>query len=86
MLSDIRSGVREVRLGPQPEPANCAELQRDEATGGDSSTREQERDSLPPVWPYGLGIDLLIGAGFTSLAIRRLRVPAKRLPRGTRVA
>jgi hypothetical protein len=38
------------------------------------------------VWPFGLAADLLIGAGFLALTVRRLRTPADQLPRGTRIA
>jgi len=39
-----------------------------------------------PVWPYGLGLDLLLGAGAVWVTTRRLRTPAEVLPRGVRVA
>jgi ABC-type transport system involved in multi-copper enzyme maturation permease subunit len=83
-LSEIRSGVRLARLGPDDGPDTCAELQQQ--TGPGPSSRQAEADNLPATWPYGLAIDLLIGAAFTVGAIRRLHIPAKRLPRGTRVA
>jgi ABC-type transport system involved in cytochrome c biogenesis permease component len=40
----------------------------------------------PPVWPYGLGFDLLLGAGAVQLAIRRLHTPARGLAKGVRIA
>ena len=48
-----------------------------------------ERDRLnkvPAVWPYGFAFLGLIGAGSTWVAVRRLRTPIRRLPRGTRIA
>jgi len=39
-----------------------------------------------PLWPYGLGVHLLIAALFLWLAVRRVRVPYGRLPSGQRVA
>lgn len=39
-----------------------------------------------PVWPWGLGANLLIGGVFFWIAVRRLRVPYGTLPKGTRVA
>jgi ABC-type transport system involved in multi-copper enzyme maturation permease subunit len=39
-----------------------------------------------PIWPWGLGANLLIGATFLWVAVRRLRVPYGQLPTGTRVA
>lgn len=39
-----------------------------------------------PVWPWGLGVNLLLGAAGYVVAVRRLSVPQRTLPRGTRVA
>jgi ABC-2 type transport system permease protein len=39
-----------------------------------------------PVWPYGLAFNLLLGAGAVIVTTRRLRTPAKTLPKGVRVA
>lgn len=39
-----------------------------------------------PVWPWGLGLHVLLGAGFFWVAVRRLAVPYRRLAPGTRVA
>lgn len=38
------------------------------------------------LWPVGLAVDVLLGAGAMVLACRRLRTPTYRLPRGQRVA
>jgi hypothetical protein len=40
----------------------------------------------PPVWPYGLGIDVLIGVAAVGVTTWRLRTPTARLPRGVRIA
>jgi ABC-2 type transport system permease protein len=46
-----------------------------------------ERADRPgPVWPYGLGFDLLLGVGAVALTIRRLRTPVGKLPRAVRLA
>ncbi|MFQ4148379.1 ABC transporter permease [Arthrobacter sp. LAPM80] len=39
-----------------------------------------------PLWPLGLGLQLLVAAGLLALAWRALRTPAGKLPQGTRVA
>lgn len=39
-----------------------------------------------PVWPWGLGFHVLLGAGFFWVAVRRLAVPYRKLAPGTRVA
>ncbi len=47
---------------------------------------DTRRPEPGPVWPYGLTFDLLLGATAVTVAARRLRTPADRLPRGVRVA
>ncbi len=39
-----------------------------------------------PLWPLGLGLQLLVAAGVLTLSWRALRTPAGKLPKGTRVA
>jgi ABC-type transport system involved in multi-copper enzyme maturation permease subunit len=39
-----------------------------------------------PLWPWGMGSNVLIGLGFLFVAVRRLRIPYGTLPKGTRVA
>ena len=39
-----------------------------------------------PIWPLGLGANLLLGAAFFWIAVRRLKVPYRQLAKGTRVA
>ncbi len=81
-LSGIRDAVREVRLGPDEGEDWCM----DATSQQQEAERENRRAHLPATWPYGLGVDLLIGAGFLVLTVRRLRTPVDRLPRGTRIA
>lgn len=45
-----------------------------------------EGQAREPVWPYGLGFDLLLGAGGLWITTRRLRAPARTLAEGVRVA
>jgi len=45
----------------------------------------QSRDP-GPIWPLGLGIDVALGVGAAVVTIRRLRMPARKLARGVRVA
>jgi len=82
-LSAMRDGVRMLRAGPPPALDECwtgtaapAELQDD---------LEQDL-STAPVWPWGLGANLLLGAVGFVVAVRRLRIPQRTLARGTRVA
>ncbi|MDQ3610360.1 MAG: ABC transporter permease [Actinomycetota bacterium] len=39
-----------------------------------------------PVWPTGLAINVVLGAGALWLTTRRLRTPSRKLPKGQRVA
>jgi ABC-type transport system involved in multi-copper enzyme maturation permease subunit len=38
------------------------------------------------VWPWGLGFNLLLGAGAVAITTARLRTPSRRLPKGARIA
>ena len=80
-LSLIRTGVRVARMGPQAEQDWCGAYE----PGYVSPVENPEIDDSP-VWPWGLGANLLLGAGGVVLAVRRLRIPSGKLPRGTRVA
>ena len=44
-----------------------------------------EEEELP-VWPYGLGFSVLLGAASLMVTTARLRTPVQRLPRAVRVA
>lgn len=81
-LTEIRDGVREARLGPRFPIDECTFSYTEE----DERARAAERDALGVTWPAGLGSLFVLGAGFTALAVRRLRTPTRRLPTGTRVA
>jgi ABC-type transport system involved in multi-copper enzyme maturation permease subunit len=80
--SDILRGLgdvsREARLGPP--------LVQDWCSDFDTVQRAEERSALPPVWPWGIAFYLLLVAGSTALAVRRLRTPVGRLPVGQRIA
>lgn len=80
--ADILRGLgdvsREARLGPRSVEDWCSDV--------DETLRAQERADLSPVWPFGLAFYLLVVAGATGVAVRRLRTPVRRLPPGQRIA
>ena len=76
-LSAIRDGVRSARAGAGEPLSNCP---------SSISGVEEQDPSTAPVWPLGLAINLLLGAGAIVLTVRRLRIPQGKLARGTRVA
>ena len=47
---------------------------------------QYDSDDNPPVWPYGLGADLVLGAAAVWVTIRRLRAPVSTVPKGVRIA
>lgn len=51
-----------------------------------SPVKRQPVNVESPIWPWGLGANVLIGAVFFWAAVRRLSVPYGTLPKGTRVA
>ncbi|HEX2810793.1 MAG TPA: ABC transporter permease subunit [Kineosporiaceae bacterium] len=84
VLSSLRNGVRELRLG-QPAVQDYCYLS-EAANAQQAADRQHQREALGVTWPYGLTVDLALGIGFTAIAVVRLRAPATRLARGTRVA
>ena len=89
-LSAIRGGVRMARTGPADEMDYCTGAftsltPEGEVTQPTSPVDEPEPDRSV-VWPYGLAVDVLLGAAGLAVAVRRLAIPQRRLARGTRVA
>jgi len=94
-LQMISDGARTARMGTTPESLNeCwPELASSPLANGGSQPQERqpplERDRLNKVhavWPYGFVFLGVAGAASTWVAVRRLRTPIRKLPRGTRIA
>ena len=81
----IAGGARMARKGPDAVVDECRFATTD-ASGDAYQDPFQQAFETGPVWPYGLGFLLLLGAGATTVAARRLRTPVRRLPNGTRIA
>ena len=81
----IKAGVRSAQAGPQ-EPINeCYSSFDYSSSSFDPISGGQSRGTIP-VWPFGLVINLGLGALGVGVAVNRLSTPVQRLPRGTRIA
>ena len=78
-ISTATQTLRDLRLGG-PEILDECWIEQDTAS---VTLRDQ---GAGPVWPLGLGVNLLLGAAGFVVAVRRLRTPQRTLARGTRVA
>lgn len=90
-LQLLQTGARYARTGAPAyqELDECWTQERERAEmNGErwESPVEEVRPTSHPVWPWGLAVDLVLAVGSVVLAVRRLRTPARQLPRGTRVA
>jgi hypothetical protein len=94
-LSMISDGARSARMGTTTESLNECWPELEPSQGLNSGSHEQDRaqqvqrerlKAVHAVWPYGFGFLGLVGAASTWVAVRRLRTPIRKLPRGTRIA
>ena len=89
-LSAIRTGVRMARTGPADELDYCTgaftSLSQEGVPVEPTSPVDAPEPDRSVVWPYGLAVDVLLGAAGLAVAVRRLTIPQRRLARGTRVA
>jgi hypothetical protein len=81
-LSEIGNGVRSLRMPPDYAVQDVS---------GQLYYYDKDGHAIPPpearpVWPFGVGFSVLVGAAALAVTTRRLRTPTYRLPRGTRVA
>lgn len=77
-LNSMRGAIRDVRE-PRVFPYEG------DLCSGEGCTPPDPKEAAP-VWPYGLGIQFAFAVFALYVATERLRVPAKRLPRGERIA
>jgi len=76
-LGEIGRGVRTLREPPEPES---------EAAVLDRPVSVQPEPRGAAVWPFGLAVNILLGAGALVITTRRLRTPVHAMPKGLRVA
>ena len=78
-LGQIGDTVRDLRRTPEP-------LEAFVARQSSGTYTEVQPGPTKAVWPYGLAVDLAVGALALGVATRRLRTPTRTLPKGQRVA
>ncbi|MBK5305552.1 MAG: ABC transporter permease [Frankiaceae bacterium] len=79
-LGGLGRAIRDLRDTPAGSGATAIETGLVE---GDAPLRREERK---PVWPWGLGVDVLLAVGALWLTTRRLTTPTRNLPKGQRIA
>ncbi len=84
-LGDISEAVRSFRAGPPERVDECWIADRRAPDATPDATPDVTPD-VGPVWPWGLGVLVLAGTGATWVAVRRVRTPVRRLPKGVRIA
>ena len=80
-FASLREVVRTVRFGPQSAQYECW-VDGSQPVPPEGATNP----STAPIWPWGLAFNVLLGAGGVVVAVSRLSIPQRTLPRGTRVA
>jgi ABC-2 type transport system permease protein len=89
-LPDRRPGRRDEFEGPRPfDPLGdigraVRRVRQPDRPGETPGYRDPAERA--PVWPYGLGFDILLAGGAMWVTTRRLRTPARSLPKGVRLA
>ena len=90
VLGTIGREVRDLRRGPEtPDmPRGFSAYQpTDPVQAGQPGSEPDDLPGRPgPVWPWGLGANVLLGVAALYVTTRRLRTPSRNLPRGQRVA
>lgn len=87
LFGSFALGARAAQIPPETETVydECAQMQS-ESGYEQSPTPEEIWNSTTPSWFVGLSAHVLLAAGLLAWGIRRTRTPARRLPRGQRVA
>ncbi|MDX6226062.1 MAG: hypothetical protein QOE64_2438, partial [Frankiales bacterium] len=90
ILADSAPQTAKQKRGSSTDPlGSMARWVRDQRRGPTSSFTYGSLSSTRnpgAVWPWGLGFDVLLGAGGLWLTTRRLRTPTRKLARGARIA
>ena len=82
-LGSIGNEVRNLRRPPADDNVGGARVLERPTTAAEEQAVEDERK---PVWPWGLGFDVLLAVLALWVTTRRLHTPTRDLPKGQRVA
>ncbi|ROZ85989.1 ABC transporter permease [Gordonia sp. OPL2] len=93
LLTPIAEALSAARMGPYIDAPRCGDQRAWFSTSGDSSPSRfyagetaHQHARIGDSWYLGLLINMAFGAIGLTIAARRLRVPARKLPRGVRIA
>jgi ABC-type transport system involved in multi-copper enzyme maturation permease subunit len=81
-FSGVKAGVRQAQVAPQAVQRydGCAQ------SADASRTPQQVVATTTPSWAVGSAIQVVLAGGLLAWGVSRTRTPARRLPRGTRIA
>lgn len=82
----IREKVADQAAGPRYRLDECRNHDYYGSLGSPASPVAGSDPSRAHTWPWSLAANLLLGGVFFAIAVRRLQVPYRKLPKGTRVA
>ncbi|GAB2768433.1 ABC transporter permease subunit [Nocardioides salsibiostraticola] len=83
ILDSLKYAVREARLGPD---SSMGSSECTDQLSSEEIDRQNRRDNLSALWPWGIGAQMLLSAGALYIAVQRVRVPYRKLSAGSRVA
>jgi len=86
VLSSLGREVRQLRVAPWYYSTEYNGVGVVHYYDYDGKEVHPPKDTDLPVWPYGLGFSVLLGAASLTVTTLRLRAPARKLAKGVRVA
>lgn len=88
LFSTLSAGVRSLQKKPDLHTTfnDCAAAENGFQDQRTTETMQEAYNSAVPSWFVGVGIHLLLAAGALFWAWRRTETPARRLPKGSRIA
>jgi ABC-type transport system involved in multi-copper enzyme maturation permease subunit len=84
-LGSIGNAVRDLRKPPADDNVGGYRILSDDQQAL-AAAQEKASDARKPVWPWGLGFDVLVAVLALWVTTRRLHTPTRDLPKGQRIA